>query len=121
MPVRLLTDSDGLINDRNFYLVSRSFASDFFDIVNIVMGETRQVATWITKNPEKAAEFISARTGMKRTTAMMLTKSRSYNLQPIQDGAVEEQQRIAEIFFRLGLLPDRIWVEDAIWKQKLDL
>jgi len=121
MPVRFLTDSDGLINDRNFYLASRSFASDFFDIVNIVMGETRQVATLITKNPEKAAEFISARTGMKRTTAMMLTKSRHYNLLPIQDGAVEEQQRIAEIFFRLGLLPDRIWVEDAIWKQKLDL
>jgi len=42
-------------------------------------------------------------------------------LLPIQDRAVEEQQRIAEIFFRLGLLPEPIWVEDVIWKQKLDL
>lgn len=50
----------------------------------------------------------------------MLTKSRRYDLLP-QDRAVEEQQRIAEIFFRLGLLPDRIWIEDVIWKQKLDL
>ena len=51
----------------------------------------------------------------------MLTKSRRYDLLPIQDRAVEEQQRIAEIFFRLGLIPDRIWIEDVIWKQKLDL
>ena len=121
MPADFLTDSEGLINDRNFYLASRSFASDFPDIVKTVMGETRLMANWITKNPEKAAEFISARTGMKRTTAIILTKSRHYNLLPIQDGVVEEQQRIAEIFFRLGLLPDRLWVEDLIWKQKLDL
>ncbi|MGB3262980.1 MAG: aliphatic sulfonate ABC transporter substrate-binding protein [Microcoleus sp.] len=121
MPVNFLTDSDGLINDRNFYLASRSFASDFPDIVKIVMGETRKMAVWITRNPDRAARFISARRGMKRTTARILTKSRSYDLLPIQDSAVEEQQRISEIFFRLGLLPDRIWIEDVIWKQRLDL
>ncbi len=71
MPVHFLANSDRLMNDRNFYLASRSFASDFPDIVKIVMGETRQMATWITKNPERVAEFISARTGMKITTAMM--------------------------------------------------
>lgn len=121
VPVYFLTDSDGLINDRNFYLASRSFASDFPDIVKIVLGETREIAAWIAKNPERAAELIGARRGMKKTTAIILTKSRSYDLLPIQDRAVEEQQRIAEIFFRLGLLPKRIWIEDAIWKQKLDL
>lgn len=121
MPVHFLTNSDGLTNDRNFYLENRSFASDFPDIVKIVMEETRPMATWITKNPEPAAKFISARTGMKITTALMLTKSRRYDLRQIQDRAVEEQQRIAEILFRLGLLPDRIWIEDVIWKQKLDL
>jgi sulfonate transport system substrate-binding protein len=121
MPVHFLANSDRLMNDRNFYWESRSFASDFPDIVKIVMGETRQMATWITKNPERAAELSGARTGMKITTAMMLTKSRRYDLLPIQDRGVEEQQRIAEIFFRLGLIPERIWIEDVIWKQKLDL
>ncbi|MBE9094692.1 aliphatic sulfonate ABC transporter substrate-binding protein [Tychonema sp. LEGE 07203] len=121
MPADFLTDSDGLMNDRNFYLASRSFASDFPDVIKIVMGETRKMAAWITRNPQGAAEFISARNKMKKTTARILTKSRSYDLLPIQDSAVEEQQRISEIFFRLGLLPDRIWIEDAIWKQRLDL
>ena len=120
MPVHFLTNSDGLINDRNFYLASRSFASDFPDIVKIVMGETRQMAIWITKNPEPAAKLLAERTGMKITTARMLTKSRRFDLLPIQNRAVEEQQRISEIFFRLGLIPDRLWIEDAIWKQKLD-
>ena len=38
MPVHFLANSDGLMNDRSFYLASRSFASDFPDIVKIVMG-----------------------------------------------------------------------------------
>jgi sulfonate transport system substrate-binding protein len=53
---------------------------------------------------------------MKASTALNITKSRRYDALPIQDRAIEEQQRIAEIFFRLGLLPKRIWVEDAVWK-----
>ena len=57
MPVHFLANSDRPMNDRSFYLESRSFASDFPDIVKIVMGETRQMATWITKNPEPAAEM----------------------------------------------------------------
>jgi sulfonate transport system substrate-binding protein len=120
VPVHFLAESEGVINDRNFYLASRSFASEFPELVKTVMGETRQMGNWITQNPERAAEFITARTGMKKTTAIILSKSRSYDLLPIQDRAVEEQQRIAEIFFRLGILSDRIWIEDALWKQKLD-
>jgi sulfonate transport system substrate-binding protein len=59
--------------------------------------------------------------GLNAKQLIMLTNSRRYDLLPIQDRAVEEQQRISEIFFRLGLLPDRIWIEDVIWKQKLDI
>jgi sulfonate transport system substrate-binding protein len=56
---------------------------------------------------------------LKASTALRVTKSRQYEALPIQDRAIEEQQRIAETFFRLGLLPKRIWVEDAVWKQEL--
>lgn len=118
--VRLLSDSDTLLNDRNFYFGSRSFASEHSDIVKIVMEEARQVGKWVTNNPAQAAQMISVSTGMKLTTALIVTKSRRYDALPIQDRAVEEQQRIAETFFRLGLLRDRIWIEDAVWKQKLD-
>lgn len=118
--VRLLTDSDTLLNDRKFYFASRSFASEHSEIVKIVMEEARQVGKWVTNNPVAAAQMISVSTGMKISTALIATKSRRYDALPIQDRAVEEQQRIAETFFRLGLLRDRIWIEDAVWKQKLD-
>ena len=119
MPVRLLTNAEGLMNDTNFHLATHSFANDHGDIVKIVIEEAREVGIWAMNHPNEAAELLRASTGLKASTALRVTKSRQYEALPIQDRAIEEQQRIAETFFRLGLLPKRIWVEDAVWKQEL--
>ena len=39
-----------------------------------------------------------------------------YGVQPLDDAAVGEQQRIADTFHGLGLLPEPINVRDAVWK-----
>ncbi len=119
MPVRLLTNAEGLLNDRNFYFAASSFANDHDNIIKIVMEETRQIGIWATNYPNEAAKILSASTGLNASTALKVTKSRLYDVLPIQDRAIEEQQRIAETFFRLGLLSKRIWVEEAVWKQGL--
>lgn len=119
MPARLLTNAEGLMNDRNFYLATRSFANDHDDIVKIVMEEARKTGIWVTNHPDEGAKLLSASTGLNVSTALKVTQIRRYEALPIQDRAIEDQQRIAETFFRLGLLPKRIWVEDAVWKQGL--
>lgn len=119
MPIRLLTNAEGLISDRSFYFASRSFAKNHGDIIKIVLEEARQAGIWVATHPEEAAKILTDSTGMNPTLALNATKSRRYEALPIQDRAIEEQQRVAETFFRLGLLPKRIWVEDAVWKQGL--
>ena len=120
MPIRLLTNAEGLISDRNFYFASQSFAKNHDDIISIVIEESNQVGIWVTTHPEEAAQIWADSTGMNPKIALEVTKSRRYEALPIQDRAIEEQQRVAETFFRLGLLPKRIWVEDAVWKQGLN-
>lgn len=117
MPIRLLTNAEGLISDRSFYFASQSFAKNHGDIIRIVLEEARQVGIWVAIHPEEAAKILSESAGMNPKLALTATKSRRYEALPIQDRAIEEQQRVAETFFRLGLLPKRIWVEDAVWKQ----
>lgn len=119
MSVRLLSDAKGLINDRNFYFANSSFAKAHADLIRIVIEETRQVGMWVATHPEEAAKILAATTGMTFAISLTATKSNRYEALPIQDRVIEEQQRIAEIFFRLGLLPKRIWVEDAVWKEAL--
>ena len=39
-----------------------------------------------------------------------------YGVQPLGDAVVAEQQRIADTFHGLGLLPKPIAVRDVVWK-----
>ncbi|MFB2924125.1 MULTISPECIES: sulfonate ABC transporter substrate-binding protein [Aerosakkonema] len=116
MPVRLLANGEGLTKNTNFYFATRFFASKYYDIVKIVIEEMRQVGIWASNHPQLAAKIIAANTNMKLATALKITKRNFYGAQPIQDRAIEEQQRIADTFFRLGLLPKQIRVEDVVWK-----
>lgn len=119
MPIRFLTTADGLMNDRNFYFATRRFAEDHPDWLRIVIEETHEVGMWAMANPNEAAQILTTKTGLTAELARVVTRARRYDVQPLQDRAIEEQQRIAETFFRLDLLPQRIWVEDAVWKQGL--
>jgi sulfonate transport system substrate-binding protein len=116
MPVRILTTGEGLTQDLNFYVATRDFARNHYDIVKIAIEEMRQVGIWANEHPSELARMIAANMGLKLSTALKLSERTVFNAQPMQDRAVEEQQRIANIFFRLGLLPKQIWVEDAVWK-----
>ena len=35
---------------------------------------------------------------------------------PLGDGVLDEQQRVADRFHKLGLIPNRIAVRDIVWK-----
>lgn len=121
MSVNLLTtNSQGLMNDKNFYIASRSFSKNQAELIRIIMDESRQIGRWAIENPEAASKILSSNTTMKQSIALKLTQSRRFEALPVEDRAVEEQQRIAETFYRLGFLPKRIWVEDAVWKQPLN-
>jgi hypothetical protein len=63
------------------------------------------MATWITKNPKRAAEFISARTGMKITTAMMLTKSRRYDFCQFKTGQLKNSSGLLKFYFGWDCFP----------------
>lgn len=119
MPVYLLTNPLGLMNDRNFYFATPAFAQAHADIIQIVIAEMRQAGLWAMNYPQEAAEILAKSSNLKVATALTALQSYLYGAQPIQDRAIEDQQRIAETFFRLGLLPKRIWVEDAVWKLRL--
>jgi sulfonate transport system substrate-binding protein len=119
MPVRLLTDGEGLISDRVYYVATRSFVNHHFDLIPILMEEMRSAGIWANNNQEKVAQIIAPNLKQEKSVALKTIASRTNGAAQIQDRAIEEQQRIADTFFRLGILPKQIRVEDAVWKGKL--
>lgn len=119
VPSHLLASNQGLVSAREYYVTSRSFAENHSDLIPLVMKEARAIGLWTNSHRKKAAEILAASTQIDRAIALKTLANRTNGATQIQDRAIEEQQRIADTFFRLGLLPEQILVEDAVWKGKL--
>lgn len=116
---RVLVDGEGLNPFREYYLASRKFADENSDIVKQVITEAQAVGDWATKNPQEVAKFLAPH--MKLDVATMeLVESRKtrYGAQLIQPEALAEQQKVADSFSQLKLIPKSIEVANAAWSPK---
>lgn len=116
---RVLVDGEGLNPFREYYLASRKFTDENPDIVKQVIVEAQAVGDWATKNPQEVAKFLAPH--MKLDVATMeLAESRKtrYGAQPIQPEALAEQQKVADSFSQLKLIPKQIEVANIAWSPK---
>lgn len=116
---RALVDGEGLNPFREFYLASRQFADENPDIVKQVIAEAQEVGKWATKNPQEVAKFLAPHMKLDVAT-MKLAESRKtrYGAQLIQPEALAEQQKVADNFSQLKLIPKPIEVANAAWSPK---
>ena len=54
--------------------------------------------------------------GLPVEVAELSLRRYEFNVQPLTDGVIAEQQKIADTFFELKLIPKPIYVKDASWK-----
>jgi sulfonate transport system substrate-binding protein len=111
---RVLADGKGLVSNHQFYLASRSFAEQHPEVARIVLEEVARVDEWGRANPEQVAAILSAQTGLPRNVVDLAARRYSYGVRPMSAEVVREQQKIADTFHGLKLIPKPITVRDAL-------
>ncbi len=116
---RVLVDGEGLTSFREFYLASRTFAYKNPDLVEQVLKEVQAVGAWAIAHPKEVAEFLAPQLGIDvETLELSESRRKRYGAEPIQAEALIEQQKIADTFSQLGLIPKPIQVAEAAWSAK---
>lgn len=116
--VRVLSDAQGLAANRDFYLASGSFAEQNPEIIKAVREETQAVAKWADANPDEVVNILSPLLGIEPPILNVVTKRRGYGFEPIDDKMVAEQQEIADTFFELKQIPQKLSVKEIVWNEK---
>lgn len=111
---RILRDGKGLSNNRTFYVAAPGFIAEQADILRLVFAELRRSQAWVQGHPDEVAELLAPQLGVPVPVLRLATGRRRYGVTPIDDGIVAEQQRMAEVFLGLGLIPRAIRVKDAV-------
>jgi sulfonate transport system substrate-binding protein len=110
---RILADGSGVVSNHQFFLASRLYASKRADVVAIVLDELAAVDQWAKTNPKEAAAALSPQIGLDQPTLELALSRGGYGVTPVNDAVLAEQQRIADTFYDLKLIPKRINIRDA--------
>jgi sulfonate transport system substrate-binding protein len=110
---RILADANGVVSNHQFFLASRPYASKRADVVAIVLEEVATVDEWAKTNPKEAAAALSPQIGLDQPTLELALSRGGYGVKPVSDAVLAEQQKIADSFYDLKLIPKHINVRDA--------
>lgn len=113
---RILADGKGVVDNHQFYLSSRTFAEQHPDIVHILLEEIDRVGHWAEQNPQAVAQTLSPQVGIEAPLLEIAAQRRSYGVYPVTPDVLKRQQKIADTFYTLKLLPRRLTVTDWYWK-----
>ncbi|MBV8503925.1 MAG: sulfonate ABC transporter substrate-binding protein [Paucibacter sp.] len=116
---RVLRNGEGLSNNRTFYLAATEFAEAQPQVLRTVFAELRKTNDWADHHPQAVAEQLAPQLGVPVPVLALATGRRRYTAVPVDAGIVAEQQRIADTFFKLKLIPRQVQVRYAVFKDVL--
>lgn len=112
---RVLADGRGAVNNYLYYLAERGFAEKHPKIIQTLFDDLTASGSWVTANRKQAAAAIAPLQGLD--VDIVETSLRRYPLgvKPVTPDVIAEQQKLADVFFALKLIPKAIAVRDAAW------
>jgi sulfonate transport system substrate-binding protein len=113
---RSLTSGSGLSNNNSFYLASRSFARAYPAVVSSLLDELTRADAYVQSNRKEAAQLIADFGGLSLATVhLFISRRPTAPTAPLTPAIVADQQRVADAFARLGLIPKPVKVADIVW------
>ena len=113
---RVLADGVGLAPNRQFFLATRDFAQQQPDLLRLLNGQIDTTDRWAEKNQAESTRLLAASMGLSVPVVSRAVARMGYGVQTLTPEVVADQQKIADTFYALRLIPDKIDVASIVWK-----
>jgi sulfonate transport system substrate-binding protein len=111
---RVLADGTGVVNNYQFYLGERSFVAKNSKVIQAWFEDSVERGIWLKKNLHQAAELIAPLQGLPVDVVELALHRYAFNVKPITPEVAAGQQKIADTFFDLKLIPKAILISEAV-------
>jgi len=113
---RVVADGQGVVANHQFYLAARGYAEKHPQVVQAIVEELAQLDRWSERNTAAVAALLAPQIGLDVATTELAATRFAYGIQPITPAIAAEQQKIADAFHALKLIPKPIRIADALPK-----
>jgi sulfonate transport system substrate-binding protein len=111
---RLLADGRGLVSNHAFYLAERQFTQKHPQLVRALFEDSVEQGRWLKANLKEAARRIAPIQGLDIDVVERTLQRAEYGVAPVTPGVAAEQQKVADAFLDLKLIPKPVRIADAL-------
>jgi sulfonate transport system substrate-binding protein len=113
---RSIADGTGLAPNVSFYMASRQVAEGNTEVLKAVLAAVDEIDVWIRDNRKQYAIELAPKVGLPVEVIERGVNRAEIGAHPIDAATLEGQQKIADAFADLKLIPKPLRVTDAAWK-----
>ena len=121
LQARTLRDASALADNHQFYLATKPYAEQHPKVIETLIEEVRNVGEWAKANPEEVTQQVAPLLGLALDITRTAVKRQGYGAQFLTPEVVNAQQKIADSFYQLKLIPKPLVVKDVIWTPPANL
>ena len=112
LKTRVLVDGTGLAGNRQFYLGNKHFTeAPVIDALRAAIADIDKLAA---ADPKVAAAKLAPGIGLPEPVIAVAVERQTWDVKPVDTAVAAEQQKLADAFFKLGLIPKAINIADAL-------
>ena len=115
LQARSLRNGQGLVDNHQFYLATKPYAEQHPQVLNTLIEEVRAVGEDSKADPAAVTEQVAPLLGLSKDITSVAVKRQGYGAQPLTPAVVAAQQKIADSFYQLKLIPKPLSIKDVIW------
>lgn len=112
---RVLKDGRSTVNNHQFYLAEKTYAERRPDVIAIAFEELQKVDEWAQHKPKEVAAALAPLTGLNAPTLELALGRGGFGVSYLNDKVIAEQQKIADTFLSLKLIPKPLSIREAVW------
>jgi hypothetical protein len=111
--VRILRNATGINSPGGYYVGIKQFAIDNPALLKIVIEEIDKIQKWAQAHPKETAELTAQYQKLPPDVMDLVIRRRTYGLRAISPALIKDQQRVADYFYKNGVIPKQVNVKEA--------
>jgi sulfonate transport system substrate-binding protein len=112
---RIVADGrGGVANNYQYYLAERGYVEKRPEVIQALFDDSVEQGRWLKANIKQAAAVIAPLQGLDVAVVELALQRYQFNVAPVTAAVAAEQQKIADTFFDLKLIPKAIRISDAL-------
>lgn len=111
---KFLVTAKGLAKNRDFLVATRKYAKANTAVTKLLLNDLSEDMKWANTHKSRVSTMLSKTLHLSKTITNMVVKRRSFSFGAVTSSIIKEQQTIADVFYKEGVIKAEIKVAKAM-------